>query len=557
MTSPQEQNLYQVIKDRDRYYSEPRIRNWCYQILLGLAYLHKIGYFHRDMKPENLLLTRDALKIADFGLAREIRSRPPYTDYVSTRWYRAPEVLLRSSFYSCPIDIFATGGIFAELYSLRPLFPGSSEADEVYKICSVLGTPTASTWPDGLKLASAIGFKFPRFAPTPLKKLIPHASDAALELIQSMVHWDPNKRPTAVQALQSPYFTLTPRSIPSAHAGAAGAVRPHSENDGKAGRPQAGAAAMRLGDVVDSAGKDPKKKAAAALPHDRAELRAKVDFGADTMPLPSIKPEKDHAQQPLGGPVKRANGGAMFAMNAKPRASGPSGPQQQQQPASSTSSSQPQQKLEKKPAAKSGFGKNRSGLSMLRQQHGESSSYYGQLGGARGQQQQQPAAFDQKTNALKLAPLGNAGGGGAAGHHRIGHHAPKQQSQQQQQHGRRGEPLEPVHQNQSLIRNARYRPGVNSSRHAHAHASVYGGGGAGAGVGMKGLDEPRGMGDAPLRNLPYIHSGSHAGAQGLYGGGQYHQRQPHHHHHQPPPQQQQQALGPLGRVPRHGRRAML
>ena len=66
----QEQNLYQVIKDRDRYYSEPRIRNWCYQILLGLAYLHKIGYFHRDMKPENLLLTRDALKIADFGLAR-------------------------------------------------------------------------------------------------------------------------------------------------------------------------------------------------------------------------------------------------------------------------------------------------------------------------------------------------------------------------------------------------------------------------------------------------------------------------------------------------------
>ena len=70
---------------------------------------------------------RDVVKIADFGLAREIRSRPPYTDYVSTRWYRAPEVLLRSQYYSAPIDMFAMGAIMAELFTLRPLFPGSSE----------------------------------------------------------------------------------------------------------------------------------------------------------------------------------------------------------------------------------------------------------------------------------------------------------------------------------------------------------------------------------------------------------------------------------------------
>ena len=70
-----------------------------FQILQGLAYMHKQGYFHRDMKPENLLCTSDLVKIADFGLAREIRSRPPFTDYVSTRWYRAPEVLLRSPYY--------------------------------------------------------------------------------------------------------------------------------------------------------------------------------------------------------------------------------------------------------------------------------------------------------------------------------------------------------------------------------------------------------------------------------------------------------------------------
>ena len=78
-----------------------------------------------------MLLDVYAVKLADFGLAREIRSRPPYTDYVSTRWYRAPEVLLRSTYYSAAIDMWAMGAIMAELFTLRPLFPGSSEADEV------------------------------------------------------------------------------------------------------------------------------------------------------------------------------------------------------------------------------------------------------------------------------------------------------------------------------------------------------------------------------------------------------------------------------------------
>ncbi len=82
-----------------------------YQILQGLAFMHKHGFFHRDIKPENILMTKDTLKIADFGLAREIRSRPPFTDYVSTRWYRAPEVLLHSTTYSSPIDLWAVGKI--------------------------------------------------------------------------------------------------------------------------------------------------------------------------------------------------------------------------------------------------------------------------------------------------------------------------------------------------------------------------------------------------------------------------------------------------------------
>lgn len=92
--------------------------------------MHKHGFFHRDLKPENLLYSNEGVvKLIDFGLAREIRSRPPFTDYVSTRWYRSPELLLRSAHYNSPVDIFALGCIMAELYLMKPLFNGSSEVD--------------------------------------------------------------------------------------------------------------------------------------------------------------------------------------------------------------------------------------------------------------------------------------------------------------------------------------------------------------------------------------------------------------------------------------------
>jgi protein kinase len=146
-----EGNLYELMKSRDRFFPETTIRNIMFQIFQGLSFMHKNGFFHRDIKPENMLVKGDVVKIADFGLAREIRSKPPFTDYVSTRWYRAPEVLLRSTNYNSPIDQWACGGIMAELYTLRPLFPGSSEADEIYKICAILGSPTMKSWPEGIK----------------------------------------------------------------------------------------------------------------------------------------------------------------------------------------------------------------------------------------------------------------------------------------------------------------------------------------------------------------------------------------------------------------------
>ncbi|KAL6098002.1 cilk1 [Pungitius sinensis] len=203
------ENLYQLMKDRKRLFPESVIRNIGFQILQGLSFIHKHGFFHRDMKPENLLcMGPELVKIADFGLAREIRSKPPYTDYVSTRWYRAPEVLLRSSTYSSPIDLWAVGCIMAELYTLRPLFPGNSEVDEIFKICQVLGTVKKTDWSEGHQLASAMNFRFPQCVPTHLKTLIPNASNEAIALMRDLLQWDPKKRPTAVQTLRYPYFQV-------------------------------------------------------------------------------------------------------------------------------------------------------------------------------------------------------------------------------------------------------------------------------------------------------------------------------------------------------------
>ncbi|CAL8070409.1 unnamed protein product [Orchesella dallaii] len=205
------ENLYQLMRNRyergDRVFPEMEIASMMFQVLQGLAFMHKHGFFHRDMKPENLLcMGPDLIKIADFGLAREIRSRPPYTEYVSTRWYRAPEVLLRAPFYSSPIDIWAVGCIMAELFTFRPLFPGTSEIDEVFKICSILGTPDKGEWAEGHQLAKQMNFKFPQFDATPLHKIVPNASKDAIFLIEDMLRWNPKHRPTANQSLRYSFF---------------------------------------------------------------------------------------------------------------------------------------------------------------------------------------------------------------------------------------------------------------------------------------------------------------------------------------------------------------
>lgn len=203
-----EYNLYQVIKDRQTPLPEADIRSLMSQVLQGLAHMHNNGYFHRDLKPENLLVTNDTIKIADFGLAREVSSTPPYTDYVSTRWYRAPEVLLQSSSYTPAIDMWAVGAILAELFTLLPIFPGESETDQLSKICHVLGTPVWASLPEEMNLSRFANCSFPEILPINLSHAIPNASMEAIDLIRKLCSWDPRKRPTAEQALHHPFFNV-------------------------------------------------------------------------------------------------------------------------------------------------------------------------------------------------------------------------------------------------------------------------------------------------------------------------------------------------------------
>uniref|UniRef100_A0A0N4ZNA1 non-specific serine/threonine protein kinase n=1 Tax=Parastrongyloides trichosuri TaxID=131310 RepID=A0A0N4ZNA1_PARTI len=204
-----QENLYELMKDRDRFFPENVIRNIIYQVLQGLSYMHKNGFFHRDMKPENIMCNgTELVKIADFGLAREIRSRPPFTDYVSTRWYRAPEILLRSTNYNSPIDMWAVGCIMCELYMLRPLFPGTSELDQLFKIISIMGTPSKEDWCEGYQLAASMNFKFQQCNPTPLESIVTNISKDGLKLMCSSLLWNPEKRPSASASLKYKYFQV-------------------------------------------------------------------------------------------------------------------------------------------------------------------------------------------------------------------------------------------------------------------------------------------------------------------------------------------------------------
>ncbi|KAI9799294.1 MAG: hypothetical protein M1833_004172 [Piccolia ochrophora] len=256
-------NLYQLMKARDhKVMDAASVKSILFQILSGLEHIHAHSFFHRDIKPENILVSTSApqdmgigfrrystlvtppatppvytVKIADFGLARETHSKLPYTTYVSTRWYRAPEVLLRAGEYSAPVDIWAIGAMAVEVATLKPLFPGSNEVDQVWRVCEIMGSPGnwynksgvkvgGGDWREGMRLAQKLGFSFPKMAPHSIDTILqaPQWPASLSSVITWCLLWDPRHRPTATQVLNHEYFRdavdpLRPKSSASRHLG--------------------------------------------------------------------------------------------------------------------------------------------------------------------------------------------------------------------------------------------------------------------------------------------------------------------------------------------------
>jgi len=188
---------------------DPRlIKMFLYQILQGIAYCHSHRVLHRDLKPQNLLIDRrtNALKLADFGLARAfgipVRT---FTHEVVTLWYRAPEILLGSRHYSTPVDVWSVGCIYAEMVTQRPLFPGDSEIDQLFRIFRTLGTPNEDTWPG---VTSLPDFKsaFPKWPAKSLVSVVPGLEPSGIDLLGKMLTLEPSRRITARTALEHEYF---------------------------------------------------------------------------------------------------------------------------------------------------------------------------------------------------------------------------------------------------------------------------------------------------------------------------------------------------------------
>ncbi|KAG2468206.1 cyclin-dependent kinase 4 [Polypterus senegalus] len=181
-----------------------RIQDLMKQLLSGLSFLHANRIVHRDLKPENILVTsRGQVKLADFGLARIYSCHMALTPVVVTLWYRAPEVLLLST-YATPVDIWSTGCIFAEMFRRKPLFCGDSEMSQLGKIFDFIGLPPEEEWPTAVTVPRCT---FASPSPRPVGDYVPEMDPQGAALLREMLTFNPLRRISAQKALEHPYFT--------------------------------------------------------------------------------------------------------------------------------------------------------------------------------------------------------------------------------------------------------------------------------------------------------------------------------------------------------------
>ena len=200
-------NLYEAIEGRKKYLPEKKAKFWIYQTLKALDFMHKNGIFHRDIKPENILLLKNKVKLADLGSCKGMYSKPPFTEYISTRWYRSPECLLTDGYYNYKMDIWGLGCVFYEILTLEPLFPGDDEIDQVNKINYILGSPPNELFEKFVKnSAHRNEFNFEHQKGVGINRYLTHVSKDAIDLINKMLIYDPDMRPTARECLNHECF---------------------------------------------------------------------------------------------------------------------------------------------------------------------------------------------------------------------------------------------------------------------------------------------------------------------------------------------------------------
>ncbi|OQV24313.1 Cyclin-dependent kinase 17 [Hypsibius exemplaris] len=203
-----ESDLKSYMERYNNFVNLRNIRLFLFQLLRGLNYCHKRRVLHRDLKPQNLLISdRGELKLADFGLARA-KSVPTktFSNEVVTLWYRPPDILLGATDYTTHIDMWGVGCIFFEMVTGRPMFPGSTTEDEMHLIFKMLGTPTESEWPDIIENEEFKNLSLPFFEPQPLINQVPRLDLDGLDLLTRFLCYNVRQRETAETGMRHAYF---------------------------------------------------------------------------------------------------------------------------------------------------------------------------------------------------------------------------------------------------------------------------------------------------------------------------------------------------------------